>query len=402
MRAAHESGRTQRIATTASAALAPARTAMSPPGSADADDYSRLAIELGGMGTWNWDLARDQVHCSPRLRELAGRPDADAVLASGDIDALVHPPDRARLRAALATARAGGAPFRHEFRLVHPDGALHWLMAHGDFVRDDAGMPIRMLGVVKDIDERKLREQQLLHVQQLESVRLLAGGVAHDFNNLLAAILGYAGHARADVPPTSDAAHCIGEIETAATRAGELCRQLLTFAGRQAPHAQALDLGALVAEIARLLSVVVHGAATFTVDAPRDTAWMHGDAVQLRQVAMNLIVNASEALEGRAGTLAVHIDRTTVERPAAVSPWAPPNRRGGDYVVLEVRDSGCGIDPASLARIFDPFFTTKPTGRGLGLATVHGIVDRHGGFLAVESTPGAGSVFRAFFPALPR
>ena len=383
MRAAHESGRTQRIATTASAALAPARTAMSPPGSADADDYSRLAIELGGMGTWNWDLARDQVHCSPRLRELAGRPDADAVLASGDIDALVHPPDRARLRAALATARAGGAPFRHEFRLVHPDGALHWLMAHGDFVRDDAGMPIRMLGVVKDIDERK---------------RAAAAARAATRERAPA---GRWRRARLQQPARRHPG-----LRGARTRrrAADLGRGALHRRDRNGRDARrrALSAAPHLRRTTGAARVVVHGAATFTVDAPRDTAWMHGDAVQLRQVAMNLIVNASEALEGRAGTLAVHIDRTTVERPAAVSPWAPPNRRGGDYVVLEVRDSGCGIDPASLARIFDPFFTTKPTGRGLGLATVHGIVDRHGGFLAVESTPGAGSVFRAFFPALPR
>lgn len=375
---------------------------MSSPQTADAEDYSRLAIELGGMGTWDWDLVLARFACSPRLRDLAGRADAPAAAAPEEILEVIHPPDRSGLRAAVATARAGGAPFRHEFRVVLPDGALRWLMAHGDFLRDDAGTPIRMLGVVKDIDERKLREQQLLHVQQLESVRLLAGGVAHDFNNLLAAILGYAGHARADVAPDSDAAECIGEIEAAATRAGELCRQLLTFAGRNAGQAQALDLGALVAEIARLLAVIVPGDARLEVDTPRDEAWTHGDAVQLRQVVMNLIVNAAEALEGRAGTLVVRTSRVLVNRPATLSPWAAPDRRGGAYVVLEVRDSGCGIAPEALARIFDPFYSTKPTGRGLGLATVHGIVDRHGGFLAVETVPGEGSVFRAYFPALGR
>jgi signal transduction histidine kinase len=369
--------------------------------SAEAEDYSRLAIEMGGMGTWDWDLVHDRVTSSPRLRELAGRPSARGAVTVADVLAVLHPPDREGIRAAVATARAGGAPFRHEFRVVHPDGGVHWLMAHGDFVRDASGTPVRMLGVVKDIDARKVREQQLLHVQQLESVRLLAGGVAHDFNNLLAAILGFAGHARADVPAASDAAHCIGEIEAAATRAGELCRQLLTFAGRHAGDAQALDLGTLVAEIARLLGVVVHATARFEVDVPRDATWVHGDAVQLRQVAMNLIVNASEALDGRAGTVSVHTRRVTVDAPSALSPWAAPDTPPGDYVVLEVRDTGCGIAPDALSRIFDPFYSTKPSGRGLGLATVHGIVDRHGGFLAVDSVPGEGSRFRAYLPALP-
>lgn len=114
---------------------------------------------------------------------------------------------------------------------------------------------------------------------------------------------------------------------------------------------------------------------------------------------MNLIVNASDALEGRRGTLEVRIARTVVERPAELSPWAPADRTGGDYAVLEVRDSGCGMAPDVVARIFEPFFSTKATGRGLGLATVLGTVDRHGGFLAVESSPGAGTVFRVYLPA---
>ena len=364
------------------------------------DDLFRLAIELGGMGSWDWDIAATTVTGSAQMEQLLG-------LARGAFDGhpdsfwrAVYPDDVVALRATLEEAWRTRRRFRAEFRVVHPDGHVAWLMAHGDFLRDDDGRPYRMLGVAKDISDRKLREQQLVHMQQLETVRLLAGGVAHDFNNMLASIMGYAGHARADVAATSEAAHCLGEIEHAVTRAGELCRQLLTFAGRAPVAATAIDAEGLVRDIARLLTVVIPPTARLVIGVDEPLPGIEGDAVQLRQVVMNLVVNAAEALDGTPGDVTVQLTTAEIASPAALSAWASPECAGGTYVVIEVRDTGVGIDAAVLARIFDPFFSTKPTGRGLGLATVLGIVDRHHGFVSVDSVPGRGTSFRVHLPAV--
>ncbi len=363
------------------------------------EDLGRLAIELGGMGSWDWDLRTGRVTGSRQMEELLG-------LVAGGFDGepdsfwrLVLADDVAPLRASLAASRDRRTRFRAEFRVARPGGEIVWLMAHGDFLRDPAGEPVRMLGVVKDITERKRREQQLAHVQQLETVRLLAGGVAHDFNNMLASILGWAGHARTELAGGGDAGACLDEIEHAATRAGELCRQLLTFAGRGGTEPAVLDPEALVRDIARLLAVVIAPGTTLTIDAAPDVPPVRGDAVQLRQVLMNLVVNASEALGGDGGEVAVRISRAAVPAPTALSAWASPACAPGEYVVIEVRDTGEGIAPETLPRLFDPFFTTKPAGRGLGLATVLGILDRHAGFVSVDSVPQRGTTFRVHLPA---
>ncbi|MCU0619680.1 MAG: ATP-binding protein [Gemmatimonadaceae bacterium] len=351
------------------------------------------------MGSWDWDLEAGTVTGSPQMEQLIGLPRGRFDGDPASFWRVVFPDDAGALLTTLDDARRTRQRFRAEFRVVHPDGRVAWLMAHGDFLRDEAGRPFRMLGVAKDITERKLREQQLVHMQQLETVRLLAGGVAHDFNNMLASIMGYAGHARADVAESSEAAHCLGEIEHAATRAGELCRQLLTFAGRAPVTTAPIEAEGLVRDIARLLAVVVPPTTRLAIEVDAPVPAVEGDAVQLRQVVMNLVVNATEALDGEPGEVTVRLTTADVASPAALSAWASPECVAGRYVVLEVRDTGSGIDAGVLARIFDPFFSTKPTGRGLGLATVLGIVDRHGGFVAVDSVPGRGTTFRIHLPA---
>jgi PAS domain S-box-containing protein len=254
----------------------------------------------------------------------------------------------------------------------------------------------------RDVTERKEAEARLRHAQKLESLGVLAGGIAHDFNNLLTPILGYAGFARDMLPPDSLAATFLSHIEQAARRAAELSQQMLTYSGRGAFAPQPVDLAALVAEMAALLAVSISKKAALRRQLAAGLPPVQGDAGQLRQVVMNLLINASEALQDQAGTIEL---RTRLARADGEAPRSPLGRESlpeGDYVVLEVSDSGCGMTPEVQARVFDPFFTTKFQGRGLGLATVLGIVRSHGGTIRLDSVPGRGTTFEVWLPCAAR
>jgi two-component system cell cycle sensor histidine kinase/response regulator CckA len=248
--------------------------------------------------------------------------------------------------------------------------------------------------------ERAEFDRRLQDMQKLESLGVLAGGIAHDFNNLLTGILGQASLARLGLPPASPLAEPLGQIETAAHRAADLCRQMLAYSGRGRFDVRPLDLSQMVAETHSLLQLSISKRATLVCDLAPALPPVRADATQLRQVIMNLTINASEAIGDRPGTISLSTARVTLAAgDLADTPFAP-DLPGGDYVRLEVRDDGCGMDAATRERIFDPFFTTKFTGRGVGLAAVLGIVRGHRGAIAVESTPGHGTTFRLFLPAM--
>jgi PAS domain S-box-containing protein len=257
----------------------------------------------------------------------------------------------------------------------------------------------------EDITERKYAEEeqlklqaQIQHGQKLESLGMLAGGIAHDFNNLLTAILGYADLALLELPPDSPARRSIEQVVGGARRAAELTNQMLAYAGKSRSVFKPENLSDLVRNMLELLRVSISKKAQLQCDLAAALPPIEADAAQLRQVIMNLIINASDALEDRDGTIAVRTQmgrwNGTITPGIYRSQELPP----GDYVILEVIDTGCGMSPETLARIFDPFFTTKFTGRGLGLAAVLGIVHGHHGAIQVSSAPGRGTTFRVSFP----
>ena len=242
-------------------------------------------------------------------------------------------------------------------------------------------------------------QRNLLQTQKLESLGVLAGGIAHDFNNLLTGILGFADLIRLATPAGSPVAGHLAHIVASSERAADLCRQMLAYAGKGRFVIEALDLGALAAETAQLLHLTVSKRAMLTLCLAPGLPPLRGDASQVRQVMMNLVINASEALGDKDGLIAVstrleRLDDDALAEEGRAGPSPPP----GDYLCLEVADTGSGMDEATRARIFEPFFTTKFQGRGLGLAAVLGIVRGHGGVLRMHSEPGRGSRFRAYFP----
>jgi two-component system cell cycle sensor histidine kinase/response regulator CckA len=254
-------------------------------------------------------------------------------------------------------------------------------------------LQVRLLVLAAQLSEdaawtgvRPLR-QRLAELQHVEQLATVAGTLVHDFNNLLAAILGNVELALLDLAPGSPARLGVEQIEMATRRAAELAHQMLTYAGRGDTRLATLDLSELVEEMAELLRASIPRPCSIRYRFQRPLPHVRCDAARLRQVVMNLILNAADAMGAAGGIIDVRVAAAEGAR--------------GPEVVLEVRDAGEGIAPEVRGHIFDPFFTTKRTGRGLGLAAVLGIVEAHGGAIEVESEPGRGSLFRLRFPALP-
>ncbi len=250
-------------------------------------------------------------------------------------------------------------------------------------------------------EERLALERKLLAAQKLESLGVLAGGVAHDFNNLLAAILGNAELALLDLPPTSPAYVSITQIELAARRAATLTQQMLAYSGRGHFVVDRYDLNALVADTTELIEDSIPDHVALRLMPGPQLPRIIADAAQIRQVVMNLVINAAEAIGEDDGAITLTTSVVRVDR--AFLAWADltPDLADGIYVELEVADTGHGMDAATQAKIFEPFFTTKFTGRGLGLAAVLGIVRGHHGALIVQSAPGQGATFRVLLPIAP-
>jgi len=247
-------------------------------------------------------------------------------------------------------------------------------------------------------EERQKVQVKLLHAQKLESLGVLSGGVAHDFNNLLVGILGNAGLALQEMPDESPVRQTIRDIETSALRAAELTRQLLAYAGKGQFVIQPVRLAQLVEEMGHLLGSAVHKSAHLVFDFGDGVPDIDADPIQLRQVVMNLVTNAAEAIGAGSGTITLRTGTIAATRDYLADAQLGPGLAEGMYTFVEVEDDGHGMHPATLARIFDPFFTTKFTGRGLGLAAVLGIVRSHRGAIKVTSAPGRGTKVRVLLP----
>jgi CheY-like chemotaxis protein len=227
---------------------------------------------------------------------------------------------------------------------------------------------------------------------------VLAGGIAHDFNNLLVAILGNASLALLDLPEDSPARQSIADIEIASQRAGELARQMLAYSGRSRFQVEPVELGELVRELMTLLQVSISKSVVIKLDLSTEPIVVDADAAQLRQVLMNLVINAADAIGDRSGFVTIRVGQLQADAAYLADVHPEAELEAGRYAALEVSDTGIGMDTATQSRIFDPFFTTKFAGRGLGLAAVLGIVRGHGGALRVYSELGRGSTFRIVLP----
>ncbi|MDP6634727.1 MAG: ABC transporter substrate binding protein [Phycisphaerae bacterium] len=266
-----------------------------------------------------------------------------------------------------------------------------------------------ILTMARDITDRKQAEEerqtlqsQIQHTQKLESLGVLAGGIAHDFNNLLVGILGNSDLALMELSDSSPAKGHIREVRVASKRAADLTNQMLAYSGKGRFVVRGINLSSLVEEMGALLRVSISKKTVVEYDLDDDPGVIEGDVSQVRQVAMNLITNASDAIGEKSGVLTIRTGSLEADRAYLTETFLDDNLPEGRYAFLEVQDTGDGMDADTQARLFDPFFTTKFTGRGLGLAAVLGIVRGHRGAIKLDSAPGKGTTFRVLFPCSDR
>ena len=255
----------------------------------------------------------------------------------------------------------------------------------------------------KKIEEEQLKfEKQLLQTQKFESLGVLAGGVAHDFNNLLAVVLGHSELAKRRLPPSSAAVDNLKQIEQAADRAADLARQMLAYSGRGKFEIETIDLNLLLEEMLHMLEVSISKKAVLRINPFTPLPTIAADATQIRQIVMNLVINASEAIGEKSGVISITTGCMDCDDDYLKNVWLAENLSKGLYVYLEIADTGCGMNAETLTKLFDPFFTTKFTGRGLGMSAVMGIVRGHKGAIRVYSEPGIGTTFKILLPASGR
>ncbi len=333
-------------------------------------------------------------YISPAYERIWGRSVASLYENPRSFLDAVHPDDRERVLANL-DVQGSGQPFAHEYRILRPDGTERWIWDSGFPVREPTGEVRRYVGIARDITERRQLEEQLRQAQRMEAIGRLAGGIAHEFNNLLTVILGNGDLLRRTVDRDFDARESLSELLKAAERATTLTQQLLAFGRRQMLRPTVLRLETVLAETEEMLRHLVGENVELVVERAGDLLPVKADRSQIEQVILNLALNARDAMP-RGGKLTFSLAVADLDEPLATFPdTVPPGR----WVTLEARDTGHGMDAETMAHIFEPFFTTKAfgAGSGLGLATVHGIVEQSGGHIEVESAVGQGTRFRIFF-----
>ncbi len=363
----------------------------------------QVALDLTGLGRFDLQLRAGQMVGDDRLSEILG-VDAGQLMAEHGLDGfidMIEPDHQDRVRRAVEQAIVPGGP-RYDvvYPFVRPSAEgpeRRWVAALGR-VEFDADGPVRMVGVLEDVTDKRLEDEARIRLQKLEAMGTLAGGIAHDFNNVIGAILSYARVAEAELAAGASPAESIGEIARGALRAGDLTKRLLTFAREEPVRQVAIDLGEVVREAVSLVRPTMPRGTEVEVAVASELPTVLGDSTQLHQVVVNLVTNAGQALAGRErGLISVSVEEVVLgERRTGVVAGLD----AGEYLRLRVVDDGPGIAEAIVGRVFDPFFTTKGPneGTGLGLAAVHSIIRNHRGVIAAEQHRAGGAALTAYLP----
>lgn len=350
-----------------------------------------LALRSAHMGVWRWEINEDRRYFDDLTCQILG---IDAAMFTGTADEffrVVHAEDRERVKAALTRTLKQGVPYEPEYRVTWPDGSIHHITARGQLVYDEDGRPLRINGIIWDITEKRLFEEERLKSHKLESVGTLAGGIAHDFNNLLQGIFGYISMAKRTLDQKDRCLDMLEQAEKALHQSVSLTNQLLTFARGGRPVRRPLNLLPL---IENAVTFALSGSRTSNrLEIDDHLSTVSADEGQISQVLQNLVLNADQAMPA-GGTIIIAARNVRVPLDAS-----PAGLNEGDYVEILIRDTGIGIPSQYLDRIFDPYFTTKERGSGLGLATSYSIIRNHDGVIEVSSEPGKGSTFRFYLPA---
>ncbi len=361
-----------------------------------------VALRAGRMGTWELDVPADRMVFDANASAILGRPQSEMIGGLEKFFHMIHPEDATLVaRVFLEILKSDQPEYTLEHRVLLPDGGERWILVLGEIERDSQGRALRAHGVISDASDRRAIEARARQLDRIETIGSMAGGVAHDFNNLLAAMNSFVELARdgiGDAPEGSPLALAKADLDEAlkvAARARGLTAQLLAFSRGSTAEPQATDVARTLREMDPLLRRLLGTRITLTIETDAATPPVWIDASQFTQVVLNLVVNARDAIEGH-GSIALRLRRL---RAAEDRPAQAPT---GDWVLLQVRDTGIGMAEDVQRRIFEPYFTTKQDARGtgLGLAVVRGVIRSAGGHVAVESVLGQGSCFWIFLPPL--
>ena len=365
----------------------------------ESEEKFRRVFEEGplGLGLVGENYRFEKVNSA--LCQMVGYSEAEFLQLSF-VD-ITHPDD------VQADVELAERLFRHEIpfyklrkRYVKKDGEIIWIDLTGSVICDKEGKVVSGIAMVEDVTEVKRTQEEALVRQKLESIGVLAAGIAHDFNNLLGGILAQTESIEQDVPKGSPQIEELHRIKEAAMRGSEIVRELMIYSGQDKADLEPVDVARLAEGMLALLNVSVSKHAVLKTELPRDLPAIRGNAPQLRQLVMNLVINASEAIGEKDGVIRVVLS-PVASRAAPGHDLASndaANLRQSDYLRLEVSDTGSGMTEETQSRIFDPFFTTKFAGRGLGLAVVQSIVSSHGGAIDVVSAPDQGTTFQIDLP----
>jgi PAS domain S-box-containing protein len=363
------------------------------------EERLKNAERLAHVGHWDWDIRTQRVSWSEECFRIFGMSQKDTPSYEGLLQTVV-PQDRERVAAWISHCLAEKRGNSIEFQIAWPNGDLKIIACISEVSVGDNGSPARMFGACQDVSDIRRAQEETVARQKLESVGTLANGIAHDFNNLLGGVLAQTELALAELAAGSSPEGELKAIKDVATQGSEIVRQLMIYAGKERESFGPVDVSRIVQDMLELLRISVSKHATLQTNLGLNRPLVRGNAAQLRQIVMNLVMNASEAIRDEDGvirvcTRCVHIGRGSSE--ATLQQLAE-----GDYMQLEVSDTGCGIPQEMQARLFDPYFTTKSAGHGLGLAVVDGIVRSLCGEIQVASEPGKGTTFRILLPCAER
>jgi PAS domain S-box-containing protein len=357
------------------------------------EERLKYAERLAHLGHWHWDVRTNQLSLSEEVFRILGQP-LDCMPSLEALVQAIVPPDRALARGAIRDCLAERSGGSIELRITTHKGDVRAVTCIFEVSLDKEGLPARVFGSCQDVTEARRVQEDLMARQRLESVGTLASGIAHDFNNLLGGVVAQADLAleeyRGGLSPEPE----LKCIRDAALRGSAIVRQLMIYAGKESEVVSPVDVSSIAREMVELLRVSVSKHAALEIDLGQDLPAVRGSAGQIQQIVLNLVTNASESLEYRDGVIRVTTRRVNVGRAKAVSNGVPE----GNYLQLEVADTGCGMSLETQARVFDPFFTTKAAGHGLGLAVVQGIVRALGGTIHLTSELGKGTTFQILLP----
>lgn len=368
-------------------------------------DRLRLALLSSHAGVWSRDLKSNQLFWDQTVYQMFEFDEAESQITYESFIHHIHPDDRTTVQFKIDESIRNNQPYKCEFRIIRKDGSIRHILSTGTVYFDEHHEPALFTGITSDITDQKTNEERqraldekLQQAQKLESLGILAGGIAHDFNNLLVGVLGNASLASVKLTPSSPVKENLEQIEKAAKRASELTKQMLAFSGKGKFQITSIQLNELIVDISTLMKVAFKENTGLILNLAPSLPLIEGDHSQITQILMNLITNASDAIEDRTGTITISTNVMHCGKNYLDFTIFPKELVEGQYVTLEVSDTGKGMDKETLPKIFDPFYTTKFIGRGLGLAAVLGIVHGHHGAIRVYSEVGKGTTFKLFFP----